>query len=148
MKSKKEIEMENERELLRMKDSKDLEILRIKDSKDLEIEKIHTMKEIEDKKMNFTIEIESMKIANSEKERRLKSVLAIVYVIAIFILGTQLRDGLLGRVTTFNSIVNELKEGILKLTKAVQVLVGGIIFEVVLNNSTRARSFLCKIFRR
>ena len=126
MKSSKEIELENIRELLK-----------INVSKEIEMEKIHAM-----------MEIEAMKIADSEKERRLKSVLALVYVIAIVTLGAQLRDGLLGRVTTFNSIVNELKDGILKLTKAVQVLVGGVILEFFLKNLTGARSFLCKLFLR
>ena len=54
MKSSKEIELENIRELLK-----------INDSKEIEMEKIHAM-----------MEIEVMKIADSEKERRLKSVLA------------------------------------------------------------------------
>ena len=126
MKANKEIELENIRELLK-----------INDSKEIEMEKIHAM-----------MEIEAMKIADSEKERRLKSVLALVYVIVIVTLGAQLRDGLLGRVTTFNSIVNELKDGIIKLTKAVQVLVGGVILEFVLKNLIRARSFLCKLFLR
>jgi len=125
-KTNKELELENIRELLK-----------INDSKEIEMEKIHAM-----------MEIEVMKIADSEKERRLKSVLALVYVIAIVTLGAQLRDGLLGRVTTFNSIVNELKDGILKLTKAVQVLVGGMILEFFLKNLTRARSFLYKLFLR
>ena len=51
MKSNKEIELENIRELLK-----------INDSKEIEMEKIHAM-----------MEIEAMKIADSEKERRLKS---------------------------------------------------------------------------
>ena len=145
MKSKLEVQLENERELLRLKDFKDLEM-----------EKIHTMKEIEDMKMNITkqiedkksaveykkIAVENEKIAVEEKERRLKCVFALVNFIAIVIFGTQLRDGLLGRITTVNSMINDLKEGILKLTKSVHALVGGVILEVVIKNLARARSFL------
>ena len=118
MKSNKEIELENIRELLK-----------INDSKEIEKEKIHAM-----------MEIEAMKIADSEKERRLKSVLSLVYVTCCITLGAQLRDGLLGRVTTFNSII--------WLDFVVQVLVGGVILKFVLKNLTRARSFLRKLFLR
>jgi len=137
MKSVMEINLENNRELLKIKDFKEIETM-----------KVNVIKETETMKMTVTKEIEAMKIADSEKERRLKFVSTLAYVIVIFILGAQLRDGLLGRATTFNSIVNELKDGILKLTKAVQVLVGGAILEFAPKNLTRARSFLCKLFLR
>ena len=114
---------------------------------------------VEEKKINATKEVEEHKIAveakkaendkvDSEKERKFKTVLAVVFVIAILIFGGQLKDGLLGRVTTFNSILNELKEGILQLTKTVQVLVGGMILDKLIKKLVSIRTFFFKLFRR
>jgi len=136
-----------------------LEMKRIEDSKYIEMEKILAMQVVEEKKINATKEVEEHKIAveakkaendkvDSEKERKFKTVLAVVFVIAILIFGGQLKDGLLGRVTTFNSILNELKEGILQLTETVQVLVGGMILDKLIKKLVSIRTFFFKLFRR
>ena len=151
-KSKQEIELENKRELIRLMQElalkEKLEMKRIEDSKYIEMEKINAMKEVEEHK----IAVEAKKAENdkvdSEKERKFKTVLAVVFVIAILIFGGQLKDGLLGRVTTFNSILNELKEGILQLTKTVQVLVGGMILDKLIKKLVSIRTFFFKLFRR
>lgn len=162
-KSKQEIELENKRELIRLMQElalkEKLEMKRIEDSKYIEMEKILAMQVVEEKKINAMKEVEEHKIAveakkaendkvDSEKERKFKTVLAVVFVIAILIFGGQLKDGLLGRVTTFNSILNELKEGILQLTKTVQVLVGGMILDKLIKKLVSIRTFFFKLFRR
>ena len=158
-KSKQEIELENKRELIRLMQElalkEKLEMKRIEDSKYIEMEKINAMKEVEEHKIaveEHKIAVEAKKAENdkvdSEKERKFKTVLAVVFVIAILIFGGQLKDGLLGRVTTFNSILNELKEGILQLTKTVQVLVGGMILDKLIKKLVSIRTFFFKLFRR
>jgi len=176
-KSKQEIELENKRELIRLMQElalkEKLEMKRIEDSKYIEMEKILAMQVVEEKKINAMKGVEEHKIAveehkiaveehkiaveakkaendkvDSEKERKFKTVLAVVFVIAILIFGGQLKDGLLGRVTTFNSILNELKEGILQLTKTVQVLVGGMILDKLIKKLVSIRTFFFKLFRR
>jgi hypothetical protein len=161
-----ELALKEKLEMKRIEDSKYIEMEKILAMQVVEEKKINAMKEVEEhkiaveeKKINATKEVEEHKIAveakkaendkvDSEKERKFKTVLAVVFVIAILIFGGQLKDGLLGRVTTFNSILNELKEGILQLTKTVQVLVGGMILNKLIKKLVSIRTFFFKLFRR
>ena len=168
-----ELALKEKLEMKRIEDSKYIEMEKILAMQVVEEKKINAMKEVEEhkiaveehkiaveeKKINATKEVEEHKIAveakkaendkvDSEKERKFKTVLAVVFVIAILIFGGQLKDGLLGRVTTFNSILNELKEGILQLTKTVQVLVGGMILDKLIKKLVSIRTFFFKLFRR
>jgi len=164
-----ELALKEKLEMKRIEDSKYIEMEKINAMKEVEEHKIAVEEHkiaveerkiaVEEKKINTTKEVEEHKIAveakkaendkvDSEKERKFKTVLAVVFVIAILIFGGQLKDGLLGRVTTFNSILNELKEGILQLTKTVQVLVGGMILDKLIKKLVSIRTFFFKLFRR
>jgi len=164
-----ELALKEKLEMKRIEDSKYIEMEKINAMKEVEEHKIAVEEHkiaveerkiaVEEKKINATKEVEEHKIAveakkaendkvDSEKERKFKTVLAVVFVIAILIFGGQLKDGLLGRVTTFNSILNELKEGILQLTKTVQVLVGGMILDKLIKKLVSIRTFFFKLFRR
>jgi len=163
MSSKRKINKVNELELLRIKaelalkeklESKkiEVEIIKLNLMKDIEDNKIAVednknavTQEIEVRKIAVMKEIEDKKIDMMKNAGRLYALLWVISLIFLFTFGVQLRDGLLGRVTTFNSMINELKAGILNLTRTVQIFIGGKLAEAFVNNIASVRSFICKL---
>ena len=129
MKSKDEIE--NEKGMIKIKTLESIfnvEILRLR-SRELDLQAAKQQEErnlailkiqIEEKRMNQSKEIE-------EKRMKERYFLSITFFLLFYLFGIQLRDGLLGRVTTFNSVITEFKAGILKRLTSLNIILGLLI---------------------
>jgi hypothetical protein len=127
----KALEVENNREMLRLRA---VELA-------LQAEKLQQEQHISNQKLQQEEKIEKRRIIWRYSLLTLLSVL-------FYLFGVQLRDGLLGRFTTFNSIVNELKLEILKRLTSLNIFFGLLISkEYFYNSFMKACIFLRKIFK-
>jgi hypothetical protein len=136
----KALEVENNREMLRLRA---VELA-------LQAEKLQQEQHISNQKLQQEQHISNQKLQQEEKieKRRIiwrYSLLTLLSVL-FYLFGVQLRDGLLGRFTTFNSIVNELKLEILKRLTSLNIFFGLLISkEYFYNSFMKACTFLRKI---
>ena len=172
MKSKEEIEndkemikiktaeAENNREVLRLK-ARELELQAVKLEQDQQIaiqkqeqdQQIAIQKLDQDQQIaiqKLAIDLKAMNQSKVIEEQRMKAryLLSITFFLLFYLFGVQLRDGLLGRVTTFNSVVNEFKTGILKRLTSLNIIVG-LLFgkEFLPNVFMKVYKWLRKVIR-
>ena len=139
IKSKQDIE--NESEAPKKKESFDERIIALQ--KEFEDKKIAMKKEFEDKKIAY------LKIVRSkQRSYYIYSMIYVVMLIIIFISALRLWYSILEIITTFNSSINELKESISQLDKALRILNRSILVNAIISSFTNFGPFLCKLLWR
>ena len=150
IKSKDEIE--NDKEMIKIKTAEaenNREVLRLK-ARELELQAVKQEQDLQIAIQKLDIDLKAMNQSKVIEEQRMKAryLLSITFFLLFYLFGVQLRDGLLGRVTTFNSLVNEFKTGILKRLTSLNIIVGLLFGKEFLHNIfMKVHTWLRKVIR-